>query len=275
MFGRLAVLVAFALPFALPAPAVAGSVLDRVRDAGILVGAADPSWPPYSWRDPIGEYHGFDVDVTRAIADRLGARAAFVAAPWEAQVAGGWDGAWDIAVTSMTPTADRAARLDFPAVYAWSEAALAAPVHRTDIAAPEDASGLRIAVIEDTIFARYLRHEDLGIVGLGAVDFRIEPGEIVAFADSAAPYRTVVAGEIVDALVDDLTAIEAQIAQGRPIRVVGDPLFAAPVAVAIDKGDPAFAAEIARTVETLREDGTLARLERRWFGEVRTAGAGD
>ncbi len=250
---------------ALAGPLAAGPALDRVRDRGIMVAAADPTWPPFSWRDPLGEFHGFDVEVTRAIADRLGVRVEFVTPSWEEQTAGGWNDRWDIAVTNMTPTAERAAALVFPAIYTYGFAALAVPADKTDLHAPADVSGLRIGVVEDTIYEKYLRREDLGIAGAPDVAYLIDDPEIVAFADSASPYRTVVAGEIVDAVIDDLIAVKAQIAQGRPIRVVGDPLFAAPAAVAIDLGDPEFAAELVRIVGEMHADGTLRRLSITWF----------
>jgi polar amino acid transport system substrate-binding protein len=267
MLARRSLLVSACLTVlvAAPGPLAAGPALDRIRDRGIMVAAADPVWPPFSWRDPIGEFHGFDVEVTREIADRLGVRAEFVTPSWEDQIAGAWGGQWDIAVTNMTPPAARAARLDFPAIYSHGLAALAVPADKIDLLEPEDASGLRIGVVEDTIYEKYLRREALGIDGFPTPTYRIEDVEIVAFADSAAPYRTVVAGEIVDAVIDDLIAVKAQIAQGRELRIVGDPLFAAPAAVAIETGDPEFAAELARIVGEMHADGTLRALSMKWF----------
>ncbi|MBP7001091.1 transporter substrate-binding domain-containing protein [Amaricoccus sp.] len=246
------------------APALAGPALDRIRDSGILVGATDPAWPPYSWREPIGEYAGFDVDVTREIASRLGARAEFVTPPWEEQVAGQWGDGWDVAVTEMTPTADRAARLAFPAVYAYGFAALAV---RTDdpLATVEEASGRKIAVLEDTIFDMYLRHQDMGVQGSPPVTWRIENPEIIAYAVTGPNYLALSEGRV-DALIDDRVAIEGQIARGRAIRIVGEPLFSAPAAVAIAQGDPELAAELARIVGEMRADGTLRDLSMRWFG---------
>lgn len=245
-------------------PATAGPVLDRVRDSGLLVGATDPAWPPYSWREPIGEYAGFDVDVTREIADRLGARAEFVTPSWEEQVAGGWQDRWDIAVTEMTPTAERVERLAFPAIYAYGVAALA--VRGDDpLAAVEDASGRRIAVLEDTIFEMYLRRQDLGVAGAPPVTWRIENPEIVEYAVSGPNYLALSEGRV-DALIDDRIAIEGQIARGRDIRIVGEPLFSAPASVAVDEGDPEFAAEISRIVGEMHADGTLRDLSMRWFG---------
>lgn len=245
-------------------PLAAGPALDRIRDQGIIVAATDPTWPPFSWRDPIGEYHGFDVEVTREIADRLGVRAEFVTPPWEEQVAGAWDGRWDIAVTNMTPTADRAERLEFPAIYIYGQAALAVRADDTSINDPADASGRKIAVIEGTIYDMYLRRQDLGVEGAAPVSYRIDAPEVVDYAVSGPHYLALSEGRV-DAVLDDLLAINGQILQGRALRVVGGPLFSSPAAVAIEQGDPEFAAEIARIVGEMHADGTLSDLSARWF----------
>ncbi len=82
---------------------------------------------------------------------------------------------------------------------------------------------------------------------------------------SAAIYRSVYQDDTADAVIDDLNAVKAQIYQGRPLRIVGEPLFAAPAAVAIEAGDPEFAEEIARIVGELHADGTLQALSLKWF----------
>lgn len=260
-----ALVICACISVAAPAPVAAGPALERIRDSGLLVGATDPAWPPYSWREPIGEYAGFDVDVTREIAARLGARAEFVTPPWEEQVAGAWGDRWDVAVTQMTPTADRAERLVFPAIYVYGRAALAVRGDDGAIASVAEASGRRIAVLEDTIFEMYLRRQDMGLEGGEPVVYRIDDPEIVDYAVTGPNYLALSEGRV-DALIDDLVAIEGQIARGRDLRVVGEPLFSAPAAVAIAQGDPELAAEIARIVGEMRADGTLRALSMRWFG---------
>jgi polar amino acid transport system substrate-binding protein len=271
MFARRSVLLlfsvsGFAVPF-IPAGAEAGPALDRIRDQGILVAAADPSWPPFSWRDPIGEYYGFDVEVARAIAERLGVRAEFVSPGWEAQVEGAWEGRWDVAVNSITPTEARRERLDFPAVYSTGVAVAAARSDSDAFDAPEELAAARIGVMEATLYQSYLEGADMGIAEQPDPAARIKAAEIVTFADSSAPYRLLEEGRVIDVVIDDLIAVKEQIARGRPIRIVGGPLFVAPSAVAIELGDPEFSAEIARIVEEMRADGTLDALHARWFDE--------
>ncbi len=100
-------------------------------------------------------------------------------------------------------------------------------------------------------------------------EHRIVDPVIEEYAVSGPHYLAVLEGRS-DAVIDDLTAIDAQILQGRPLRVVGAPLFAAPAAVAVAQGDPEFAAEIARILAEMHADGTLSRLSETWFSQDRT-----
>jgi polar amino acid transport system substrate-binding protein len=124
----------------------AGEVLDRVLSKGVLVMSTDPEYPPQSSLDENNQFVGFDIDVGRQIAERLGVDIEFVTPSWDVITAGKWAGRWDVSVGSMTPTAARREVLDFPAVYYYTPAALVVHADNDSIAAPADASGRTIGV---------------------------------------------------------------------------------------------------------------------------------
>jgi polar amino acid transport system substrate-binding protein len=66
--------------------------------------------------------------------------------------------------------------------------------------------------------------------------------------------------------MSSLTTINDAIKNGYPLRIVGEPAFYEPLAVATDKGDPEFDAKIAEIVKQMHEDGTLTKLSEKWFG---------
>ena len=63
----------------------------------------------------------------------------------------------------------------------------------------------------------------------------------------------------------DITLTQA-IANGLPLRIVGEPVFYEPLAVAVDKGDAEFTQKIAEIVGAMHADGTLTALSEKWFG---------
>ena len=76
-------LVASGLMLTLIAPAFAGAALDRVMSTKTLVMSSDPQYPPQSFLNDKGEMDGFDVDVGKEIAKRLGARIKIVTPSWD------------------------------------------------------------------------------------------------------------------------------------------------------------------------------------------------
>ena len=247
----------------------AGEVLDRVMSKGVLVMSTDPEYPPQSSLDENNEFVGFDIDVGRQIADRLGVKVEFVTPSWDVITAGNWAGRWDVSVGSMTPTAARREVLDFPAVYYYTPAALAVHADNTSIAEPAAASGKTIGVGVATTYENYLK-KDLVIDAEGAppFEYRIDDANIQTYDTDLLALDDLRLGDGVrlDAAVTALPTVMDAIRQGYPLKVVGDPLFLEPLSVAIDKGDPEFAAKLAEIVEAMHEDGTLSELSMKWYG---------
>ena len=241
----------------------AGEVLDRVMSKGVLVMSTDPEYPPQSSLNENNEFVGFDIDVGREIAERLGVEIEFVTPSWDVITAGNWAGRWDVSVGSMTPTAARREVLDFPAIYYYTPASLVVHADNESITEPADASGKTIGVGVATTYENYLK-KDLVIDAAGAppFEYRIDDANIQTYDTDLLALDDLRLGDGVrlDAAVTALPTTLDAIDQGYPLKIVGDPLFLEPLSVAIDKGDPEFAARLAEIVEAMHEDGTLSEL---------------
>src|SRR5437868_13523867 len=94
---RLAALATLAI-MGLAQTSFAGETLDRVMKNKMLVETTDRAYPPFSYIDDKGEVVGFDVDVAREVAKRLGVDMKVETPSWEIITAGNWQGRWDICV---------------------------------------------------------------------------------------------------------------------------------------------------------------------------------
>lgn len=245
----------------------ASDTLDRARERGHLVAAAMPDALPQSGRDEAGELTGFDIAVAKALATHLGMDVAFVEASWQSVLEGDWDGAWDYAVVSMTPTAEREKRLSFPAIYRFSPAVLVVHEADTAIKAPKDASGKVIGVKEDTTFQQYLNRDLVIYKGAKPFDYQIENPTVRVFPDKKDAIMALAEDTAgLDGVVTSLAHAQGAVGAGLPLRVVPGFLFFEPLAVTIDKGEPAFGEEIAAAIDDLRASGTLGELSIEWFG---------
>lgn len=246
----------------------AGESLDRIMSNKALKVATSASWAPQSFINDNNEMDGFDVNVAQEIAKRLGVDIEFVTPEWAVITAGRWNGRWDMSVGSMTPTNDRAKVLSFPAVYYYTPAVLA--VHKDSKAqAVADLNDKKMGASASSTFELYLQH-DLTIDAEGAPSFTydIKPASIVSLPNSAAVMDDLRLGDGVrlDGMVDALPAVIEAVKSGYPFRVVGDPLFYEPLAIALDKGDAELDAKISAIVDEMKADGTLRKLSDKWYG---------
>jgi len=253
---------------AVAGPAMGGETLDRVKSSKTLTMSSDPSYPPQSFLNDKNEMDGFDVDVGREIARRMGAELKIVTPSWEVITAGRWNGRWDVSVGSMTPTKERSRVLDFPAVYYYTPASFA--VHADSPAkSVSDLNGKKIGVCGGCTYEAYLnKNLVLDAGGVPPFDYKVTPGEIRAYDTDTNAFDDLRLGDgtRLDAVLSALPTIAEAIKNGYPMKVVGDPVYYEPLSVATDKGDPEFDAEIERIVGAMRKDGTLKKLSMKWYG---------
>jgi polar amino acid transport system substrate-binding protein len=245
-------------------------LLASVLDAGVLRVSTDPAYPPQSSVTKSGEYEGFDIDVATEIAERLGVEVEWETPAWDLITAGNWAGRWDVSVGSMTVTPERAEVLEFTPAYYYTPAAVAVHEDNTSITDTEnDLDGKTIGVCGGCTYEAYLE-QSLNIPGY-EIDFVIDDANVKAYNTDTSAIADLELGDgtRLDAVISALPTLEGAIDKDKPIKVVGDPIYYEPLAVALDKNAPEdpvpLAEEIGRIIEEMHEDGTLSELSMKWY----------
>ncbi|MGH2631064.1 MAG: transporter substrate-binding domain-containing protein [Actinomycetota bacterium] len=253
----------------------AGDLLAQICDAGVIKVSTDPAYPPQSSLNPeTGEYEGFDIDVATAIADNLGVEIEWVTPKWEAIIAGNWQGRWDMSVGSMTVTKERAEVLDFAPAYYFTPASIAVP-EGSDITSVDQLSGKTIALCAGCTYDFFLQ----GTLNIPGYTFEspISDPVIKGFDTDSTAIQALESGQA-DAVMSATPTLQAAIDKGRPMQLLGEPLFFEPLAVAFDKSselDPAsLNAAVSGIVDEMHADGTLTELSMQWYGEDLTVDTG-
>ncbi len=253
----------------------AGEALDRVMAAGVLKVATDANWAPQSFINDDNKMDGFDVDVAREIAKRLGVEVEFITPSWDIITAGRWNGRWDLSVGSMTPTKSRAEVLAFPGVYYFTPASIA--VHKdSPFQKVSDLDGKAVGAGTATTFELYLQHDlTIDAEGVPAFEYQVT-AENKSYKDSTAAMDDLRLGDGVrlNGMIGSLPAILSAIEANYPLRVLGDPVFYEPLALAIDLGDAEFNDKLAGFLVDMKADGTLTALSMKWYGIDYSSSAG-
>jgi serine/threonine protein kinase len=230
--------------------------LSRVKRAGKLLIATDPTYPPMETRQG-NDLLGFDIDLARQLAGRLGVSAEFRSVEWDWQdlVKRLNSHAFDLLISSVTITEDRRQQVDF-VEYARFPLVLIGKRDLT-IRSAQDLAGKVVAVQRDTTAEKLV----VGLKQRGInIDIRLFPGALD-------PFAAFQEGQA------ELTCAHEPVAQyfartnGR-LAILGPAgENADPVGIALCKKDKQLQAAIAEAIASLRADGTLPRIAEHWSGQ--------
>jgi polar amino acid transport system substrate-binding protein len=250
--------------------AQAGATLDRVMEKKAMVVATNSGWPPQSYLDDNNEMVGFDIDVSREIAKRLGVEVSFETPDWATLTGGRWQGRYDLGVGSVTPTKARAQVIDFVGIYYYSPYVYV--VHKDNTAkSVADLNGKVIGVETATTSEDFInRRLEIDAPGIPPIEYKLEPGEVRTFADSMLPFDDLRLGDgvrLTAVIAPEQTAQNA-IKNGYPVRIIeGEYAFREPLVVIAEKVDPDWTAKIGGIIADMKKDGTLASLTTKWYGK--------
>lgn len=91
--------------------------LAEIKKSGVVRIATEGVYPPYSYHDKNGVLVGYDVEIAQKVAQKLGLKAQFVEAPWDALVAGFDAGKSDIMFNQVSILPERKKKYDFTMPY--------------------------------------------------------------------------------------------------------------------------------------------------------------
>jgi glutamate transport system substrate-binding protein len=240
--------------------AVAGQESVAGKDA--LVIGVNPDQPSLGLRGTGGTYEGFDIDVARYIAGKLRATVTFkpvTSATRESMIQ---DGDVDLVVASYSITQERKTKVAFAGPYYVAHQDILVRVPDGDtIKDVRDLAGRRLCRVKGSIsFPRV--HEERGVAVL--------PEPASGYADCVAKLTT---GQLDAVSTDDLilaglAARSTGAGAGARLRIVNAPFSDEPYGIGIASDDVDGCAEVNKAITEMYQDGTAARLLKKWFGPV-------
>jgi polar amino acid transport system substrate-binding protein len=245
-----------------------GDLLADICERGAIRVSTDPAYPPQSSLNAeTGEYEGFDIDVATEIANRLGVSLEWETPKWEAITAGNWQGRWDMSVGSMTVTEERTEVLDFTPAYYFTPSSIAV-ADDSDITSVEGLSGKTVGVCSGCTYDFFLQ----GTLEIPGFTFPPPPSGITVkgFDTDSTVIQALESGQI-DAAMSATPTLQAAIDKGRPMVLLGEPLFYEPLSVAFDRSSEldqaSLVAAVSAIVEEMHADGTLTEMSMEWYGQ--------
>jgi cystine transport system substrate-binding protein len=236
------------------ATAHAEDLLDQVKARGTLRIGLEGTFPPFNSKDTkTGDLVGFDVDIAKAVATKLGVKPEFITTEWSGIIAGLQAGKFDVIVNQVGVTDARKQVLDFSPAYTYSGAEL---IQRKNddrqFKTLEDLKGHKLGVGLGTNYMDMAK-------AVGGIDIKTYPG--------APEYLRDLADSRIDAALNDRLMVAYLLKQSNlPLKAGAMVGTGNPSAIPFKQGNPKFARAIDDAMAQLEADGTFAKISDRWFG---------
>ena len=233
----------------------AADQLANIQSSGKLVIALEGAWQPWSFHDESDTLVGYDVEVSAAIAEKLGVEPEYVESDWDSLFAGLDAGRYDLVCNGVEVTDERAKTYDFTTPYGYIHTALAVRKDNEDITSFEDLKGKTTANSLASTYMELAESYGATVQGIDTLEETIQ---------------LLTAGRIDATLNADVSFYDyLNVHPEADFKLVAQTEDASHVAIPVRKGDDSASLleAINTAIEELRADGTLKALGEKYFGQ--------
>lgn len=235
--------------------AVSGSLIERINNKGTVIVGTEGTYAPFTYHDKDGKLTGYDVEVTRAVAEKLGVKVEFKETQWDSMMAGLKAGRFDVVANQVGLTSpERQATFDKSEPYSWSGAVLVAR-NDSNIKSIDDIKGVKTAQSLTSNYGEKAKAAGAELVPV----------------DGLAQSLTLIEQKRADATLNDELAVLDYLKKNpnAGVKIV----WSAPAdekvgsGLIVNKGNDEAVAKFSTAINELKADGTLKKLGEQFFGK--------
>ncbi len=231
---------------AAPAPAAA---------ARIVVGL-DDNFPPMGFRDDKNELVGFDIDMAREAARRLGLEVQFKPIDWSAKEAELSAERVDALWNGLTITEERKQNIAFTAPYMENHQIIVVPAG-SSIKTKADLAGKVVGAQEGSSAVDAIKKDDAAFKSFK---------ELKTFGDNVTALMDLATGRLEAVVVDEVVGRYYVAKKPDQYAVLQDNFGTEEYGVGVRKDDAGLQAKLDKALADMKSDGAAAKIAEQWFG---------
>ena len=229
-------------------------LLAKIQEKGTIVIAMEGNWAPWTFEDREGNLVGFEVEVSSAVAEKLGVEAQYVTGEWDGLLAGVQAGRYDLMANGVGYTEERAQAYYYSDFYAYNRPVLVVRGDNEQISKMEDLKGKTTCNSANSTYQFIAEKYGAKVKDVESLDGTIE--ELLAGRVDATLNAEV---SINDYLKEQPDANIKIVDYDDEVECVG-------MIMPYGEGSVSLQEAINKALEELREDGTLTQISEKYFG---------
>ena len=227
------------------------STWEQIQEEGQLTIGMSADYKPFEYTDENGDIVGFDVDIAKAIGEKLGVEVKFVDTAFDGLIPGLKSAKYDLIMSAMTITEKREKAVDFTDQYFNAGQVVAVMEDNNNIKGPKDLDGKKVGV-------------QLGTTGDLKASEMDDLAKIKRYEKIPQAFLDLRNGRV-DAIVNDLPVTAAYIMKHPEVKIVGEPFTSEYYGIAARPGDDQLLKKINTALKEVKEEGTYDKVYNKWF----------
>ncbi len=223
-----------------------------LQKSGTLTIGLEGTFQPYSYRKD-GKLTGFEVDLGKAIAKKLGLKAKFVPTKFDSLIAGLDVDKYDVVINDIAETAQRKQKYLFSTPYIYSKSQLAVKKN-SSINKITDIKGKKVA--QTTTSNNATDAKRLGATVTPTDSFQ----QSIELVEQGRAAGTINSRESFYAYLKQNPKANIKLINS------GDQIAVQKIGAIVTKEHPKLQKQISKAIQELRKDGTLKKLSNKYFG---------
>lgn len=243
---------------AAPEPAQADASWEDIKEKGAIVVGLDDAFPPMGFRDEKNEIVGFDVDLAKEAAKRLGVEAKFQPIVWDTKVEELDSGNIDVIWNGLTITDERKTQMLFTKPYIQDRQIIVVTPD-SDIKGKADLAGKKVGI--------QAASSAIEAVEADAATYATIKDSLLEFESNDLALRDLKGGGVQAVVVDEVVGRYYISKHPGEYKVLEENFGVEEFGVGLRLTDEAFLAELEKVLDEMKADGTASEISKKWFGD--------
>jgi polar amino acid transport system substrate-binding protein len=236
--------------------------LEEVKKRGTLMVGTEAAYVPYEFFKD-GKIIGYDPDIADLMVPKIGTKAQFIDTAWSGIIPALYAGKFDCIISAMTITKERAEKVLFSMPYADASNVILLRADEASITTADDLSGKTVGVQLGSAAAGVIKVFEAKLKAEGKPGF----ADVKQYEHYPEAYQDLL-NKRTDAVVNSKSGLMVVMrdAPGKFKVLPGVSDITAYFGMAFRKEDGALRDFVNIQLAAMKQDGTLAKLQEKWFG---------